>query len=137
MTRTTSELALPSPNFRTTPTYETAFENWIRGFVPSVDTKTLIKSKYLIYFLTGDGPFPCYLSSFKILSSALCECGSLGDPDHYLFDCLMTRDHHLKKPSCEAKSLWPKNVMSTAANHEKLVNCFKVSRAICDRLSRM
>ncbi|GBM30323.1 hypothetical protein AVEN_174134-1 [Araneus ventricosus] len=53
----------------------------------------------------GHGPFPCYLSRFKILSSPLCDCGSLGDPDHYLFDCLMTRDHHLKKPSCEAKSL--------------------------------
>ncbi|GBN99811.1 hypothetical protein AVEN_65827-2-1, partial [Araneus ventricosus] len=117
--------------------YETASGNRIRGFVPRVDTKTLIKSKYLIYFLTGHGPFPCYLSRFKILSSSLCECGLLGDPDHYLFDCLMTRDHHLKKPSCEAKSLWLKNVMSTAANHEKLVNCFKVSRVICDRLSRV
>ncbi|GBN39971.1 hypothetical protein AVEN_197808-1 [Araneus ventricosus] len=87
---------------------ETASGNRIRSFVPRVDTKTLIKSKYLIYFLTGHGPFPCYLSRFKILSSPLCECGSLGDPDHYLFDCLMTRDHQLKKPSCEAKSLWLK-----------------------------
>ncbi|GBL79714.1 hypothetical protein AVEN_18240-1 [Araneus ventricosus] len=100
--------------------YETASGNRIRGFVPRVDTKTLIKSKYLLYFLTGDGPFPCYLSRFKILSSPLCKYGLLGDLDHYLFDCLMTRDHHLKKPSCEAKSLWLKNVMSTAANHENL-----------------
>ncbi|GBN14938.1 hypothetical protein AVEN_249828-1 [Araneus ventricosus] len=88
--------------------YETASGNRIRSFVPRVDTKTLIKSKYLIYFWTGHGPFPCYLSRFIILSSPLCECRSLRDPDHYLFDCLMTRDHHLKKPSCEAKSLWLK-----------------------------
>ncbi|GBN02977.1 Putative protein in type-1 retrotransposable element R1DM, partial [Araneus ventricosus] len=117
--------------------YETASGNRIRAFFPRVDTNTLIKSKYLIYFLTGHGPFRCYLSRFKILSFPLCECGLLGDPDHYLFDCLMTPDHHLKKPSCEAKSLWLKNVMSTAANHEKLVNCFQVSRVICDRLSRV
>ncbi|GBM22704.1 hypothetical protein AVEN_81465-1 [Araneus ventricosus] len=117
--------------------YETASGNRIRGFVPRVDTKTLIKSKYLIYFLTGHGPFPCYLSRFKILSSPLSECGSLGDPDRYLLDYLMTQDHHLKKPSCEAKCLWLKNVMSTVANHEKLVNCFKVNRAICDNLSRV
>ncbi|GBL98513.1 hypothetical protein AVEN_185593-1 [Araneus ventricosus] len=97
VTRTTPELEHPSPNFRTTPRI----------------------------FLTGHGPFPCYLSRFKILSSPLSECGSLGDPEHYLFDYLMTRDHHLKKPSYEAKSLWLKNLMSTAANHEKLVNYFK------------
>ncbi|GBL80067.1 hypothetical protein AVEN_29078-1 [Araneus ventricosus] len=78
--------------------YETASGNRIRGFVPRVGTKTLIKSKYLIHFLTGHGLFPCYLSRLKILSSPLCECGSFGDLDHYLFDCLMTRDHHLKKP---------------------------------------
>ncbi|GBN92214.1 hypothetical protein AVEN_60170-1, partial [Araneus ventricosus] len=114
--------------------YETASGNRIRGFVPRVDTKTLIKSKYLIYFLMVHGPFPCYLSKFKNLSPHFANAGHLEILTN-LFDCLMTQDYRLKKPSCEAKSLWLKDMMSTAANHEKLVNCFKVSKAICDRLS--
>ncbi|GBM01233.1 hypothetical protein AVEN_253628-1 [Araneus ventricosus] len=64
--------------------YGTASGNRIRGFVPCVDTKIVIKSNY---FLTGHGPCSCYLSRSKILSSSLCECVSFEDPDHYLLDC--------------------------------------------------
>ncbi|GBL91005.1 hypothetical protein AVEN_184397-1 [Araneus ventricosus] len=39
----------------------------IRIFVACVDKKFLVTNKFLIYFLTNHGPFPCYLHRFKKL----------------------------------------------------------------------
>ncbi|GBM20165.1 hypothetical protein AVEN_5689-1 [Araneus ventricosus] len=58
-----------------------------RDFVPKVNGKFLVFSKYLIFFLSGHGPFPYYLNRFKKLNSSSCPCGSIGDVDHYVFRC--------------------------------------------------
>ncbi|GBL75978.1 hypothetical protein AVEN_45587-1, partial [Araneus ventricosus] len=68
----------------------------LSGYVTCVDEKILVKNKAVIYFLTGHGPFPCYLSRFKILSFPNCECGSLASPDRYVFDCPLMEQFHLK-----------------------------------------
>ncbi|GBM33341.1 hypothetical protein AVEN_194947-1 [Araneus ventricosus] len=114
--------------------YQTASGTRVRAYVPCVDEKMLIFNKYVLYFLTGHGPFPCYLSIFKILSSPYCECGAIGDPDHYVFECRYTNEFHLGRPTENAKPLWLENILSCKINLDKLISCFKIKEAICDRL---
>ncbi|GBN32739.1 hypothetical protein AVEN_16556-1 [Araneus ventricosus] len=70
----------------------------IRDFVPKVNRKFLVFSKYLIFFLSGHGPFPYYLNRFKKLISSYCPGGSIGNVDHYVCRCQYTKDFHLKEP---------------------------------------
>ncbi|GBO27721.1 hypothetical protein AVEN_177968-1, partial [Araneus ventricosus] len=117
--------------------YQSASGTRIRAYVPHVDEKILIFNKYILYFLTGYGPFPCYLSRFKILSSPYCECGAIGGPDHYVFERHYTNEFHLGRPTENAKLLWLENILSCKINRDKLISCFKISEAICDRLCSM
>ncbi|GBM70838.1 hypothetical protein AVEN_69123-1 [Araneus ventricosus] len=78
----------------------------IRSFVAGDDNKFLITNKFLIYFLTNHGPFPCYLHRFKKLGSLLCACGLVGDADDYVFRCPLTAECHLKEPSDEHRKCW-------------------------------
>ncbi|GBM73076.1 hypothetical protein AVEN_17660-1 [Araneus ventricosus] len=117
--------------------YQSASGTRVRTYVPRVDEKVLIFNKYILYFLTGHGPFPCYLSRFKILSSSYCECGVIGDPDYYVFERLYTNEFHLRRPTENAKPLWLENILSCKINRDKLISCFKISKAICDRLCSM
>ncbi|GBN61258.1 hypothetical protein AVEN_13441-1 [Araneus ventricosus] len=72
----------------------------VRTYMDKVDKKILIVNEYLIYFLSGHGPFPAYLHSrFHLLNSPSCSCGQVVDADHYLFDCTLTKEFHLKKPA--------------------------------------
>ncbi|GBM71209.1 hypothetical protein AVEN_119932-1 [Araneus ventricosus] len=80
-----------------------------RDFVPKVNRKFFL-SKYLIFFLSGHGPFPYYLNRFKKLNSSSCPCGSIGDVDHYVFRCQYTTDFHLKEPIAAHRQAWFKNV---------------------------
>lgn len=58
-----------------------------------------IRNKFLIWYITGHGPFPARLYRFKISTSELCICNNVVvDTDHYIFDCRYTRDYHLKIP---------------------------------------
>ncbi|GBN28512.1 hypothetical protein AVEN_259043-1, partial [Araneus ventricosus] len=66
----------------------------IISFVAGVDKKFLITNKFLIYFLTNHGPFPCYLHRFKKLSSPLCACGLVGDADHCVFRRPLIAEFH-------------------------------------------
>ncbi|GBM82323.1 hypothetical protein AVEN_128752-2 [Araneus ventricosus] len=48
---------------------------------------------------TGHGHFPAYSHRFHLSNSPSCSCGQLGDADHYIFDCTLTKEFHLKKPT--------------------------------------
>ncbi|GBL90857.1 hypothetical protein AVEN_27972-1 [Araneus ventricosus] len=104
--------------------YQSISGTRIRAYVSRLYEKMLIFNKYILYFLTGHGPFPCYLSRFKILSSPYCECGPLGDPDHYVFECRYTNEFHLGRPIENAKPLWLENILSCKINNDKLISCF-------------
>ncbi|GBM62008.1 hypothetical protein AVEN_199311-1 [Araneus ventricosus] len=90
--------------------YHSASGTRIRAYVPPVDEKMLICIKYILYFLTGHGPFPCYLSRFKILSSPYSECGAIADPDRYVFQCRYINEFNLGRPTENAKPLWLENI---------------------------
>ncbi|GBN56773.1 hypothetical protein AVEN_192882-1 [Araneus ventricosus] len=117
--------------------YQSASGTRVRAYVPRVDEKMLVFNKYTLYFLAGHGSVPCYLSRFKILSSPYCECGAIGDPDHYVFEFRYTNEFHLGRPTENAKPLWPKHILSCKINRDKLISCFKISEAICDHLCSM
>ncbi|GBO33224.1 Putative protein in type-1 retrotransposable element R1DM [Araneus ventricosus] len=47
----------------------------VREYVPFVDFNLLTHNRYLLFFISGHGPFPAYLFRFKILNSPNCICG--------------------------------------------------------------
>ncbi|GBL87059.1 hypothetical protein AVEN_218756-1 [Araneus ventricosus] len=55
----------------------------VRTFMDKVDKKCLTFNKYLIYFLSGHGPFRAFLHRFHLLSSPCCSCGQMGNANRY------------------------------------------------------
>ncbi|GBO01882.1 hypothetical protein AVEN_154636-1 [Araneus ventricosus] len=108
----------------------------IRSFVAGVGKKFLITNKFLIYFLTNNGPFLCYLHRLKKLGSPLCACGLVGDANLYVFRCPLTAEFHLKEPSDEYRKSWFKNLRYNGQAQSKLIQAYKISNGICDRLTQ-
>nr|GBO31944.1 hypothetical protein AVEN_141718-1 [Araneus ventricosus] len=86
--------------------YDSASGARVREYLPGVSPKFLIHNEFLIFFLSGHGPFPQYLCRFKFLDSPLCVCGEVGDADHYTFCCSFTQKFHLLKPADAHKKAW-------------------------------
>ncbi|GBO35990.1 hypothetical protein AVEN_48096-1 [Araneus ventricosus] len=105
--------------------YDSDLGKRARSFVPCVNKKLLVHNKCLVYFLTGHGPFPCYLHRFKKLNSPLCPCGRPGDADHYVFHCPLTKEHHLKEPALNHRVEWFKNLLK---NTECILRLEKIFR---------
>ncbi|GBO34448.1 hypothetical protein AVEN_54246-1 [Araneus ventricosus] len=58
------------------------------------------------------------------------------DPDHYVFRCPLTAEFHLKEPSDEHRKRWFKNLRYNGQAQSKLIQAFKISNGICDRLTQ-
>ncbi|GBM08349.1 hypothetical protein AVEN_86056-1, partial [Araneus ventricosus] len=144
------EMHLPTPysclKYRITRNLTTEWEEFwddsqsesghrFRSFVAGVDKTFLITNKFLIYFLTNHGPFPCYLHRFKKLGSPICACGLVGDADHYMFRGPLTAEFHLKESSDEHRKSWFKNLRYNGQTQSKLIQAYKISNGICDRLT--
>ncbi|GBL85490.1 hypothetical protein AVEN_34656-1 [Araneus ventricosus] len=116
--------------------YDSASGIRVRGYINQVSPKFLIHNKFLIYFLSGHGPFPSYLHRFKFLDSPHCICGMLGDADHYIFSCSLTKEFHLIKPADEHKKAWFNNLLTNRQAVTKMEGAFRTSRNICDTLTQ-
>ncbi|XP_035215900.1 uncharacterized protein LOC118189414 [Stegodyphus dumicola] len=73
-------------------------------FFPKVSTDRHIAIAPLTRYITGHGPFPSYFQRHNrymrhISSTDICVCGAPGNPDHYLFTCQLTKDHHFPCPT--------------------------------------
>ncbi|XP_035230601.1 uncharacterized protein LOC118202526 [Stegodyphus dumicola] len=55
------------------------------SFFPKVGTVAKVMNGAQTHFFSGHGPFPTYLKRFHLSGTEFCECGEVGDPDHYLF----------------------------------------------------
>ncbi|GBL86604.1 hypothetical protein AVEN_194853-1 [Araneus ventricosus] len=108
----------------------------VREYLEHVSPKFLIHSKFLIFFLSGHGPFPFYLCRFKILDSPLCVCGQVGDADHYTFSCSLTQKFHLVKPADAHKRAWFQNLINNSQALNKLKEAFRISGGVCDSLTQ-
>ncbi|KAF8789688.1 Retrovirus-related Pol polyprotein type-1 like protein [Argiope bruennichi] len=81
-----------------------------RKYFPKVSTKMKSFHPFLIQFLSGHGRFPFYFNKFGITNDPLCDCGKVGTPDHYIYECIHThllrqkfinvhdKEHLLKDP---------------------------------------
>lgn len=145
-----THIYLPIPNSKVTYFFKTRIkEEWTDywhyaetgrrtfRFLKDVSHSLLINNRYLIFFLTGHGPFLEYLNRFNIKDSPVCPCGvlvndGLGDPDHYVFHCIFTKDYHLTKPSPVNEEVWFKNVLKNPHSINLLINCIKISEKICN-----
>ncbi|GBL55586.1 hypothetical protein AVEN_250688-1 [Araneus ventricosus] len=116
--------------------YDSASGIRVRGYINQVSPKFLIHNKFLIYFLSGHGPFPSYLHRFKFLDSPHCICGMLGDADHYIFSCSLTKEFHLIKPADEHKKALFNNLLTNRQAVTKMEGAFRTSRNICDTLTQ-
>ncbi|GBM29165.1 hypothetical protein AVEN_50201-1 [Araneus ventricosus] len=116
--------------------YDSASGIRVRGYINQVSPKFLIHNKFLIYFLSGHGPFPSYLHRFKFLDSPHCICGMLGDADHYIFSCSLTKEFILIKPADEHKKAWFNNLLTNRQAVTKMEGAFRTSRNICDTLTQ-
>ncbi|GBM91299.1 hypothetical protein AVEN_97932-1, partial [Araneus ventricosus] len=116
--------------------YNSASGARARDFIDKVDFNFLITNKFLIFFLCGHGPFPFYLNRFKLLDSPSCICGEVGDADHYVFSCSLTKDFHLSRPADAHKKAWFRNTMHNRQAVTKISEAFRISAGICDSLTR-
>ncbi|GBM59032.1 hypothetical protein AVEN_27651-1 [Araneus ventricosus] len=63
-------------------------------------------------------------------------CGMLGDADHYIFSCSLTKEFHLIKPADEHKKAWFNNLLTNRQAVTKMEGAFRTSRNICDTLTQ-
>ncbi|GBM71368.1 hypothetical protein AVEN_4670-1 [Araneus ventricosus] len=116
--------------------YNSASGARARDFIDKVDFNFLITNKFLIFFLCGHGPFPFNLNRFKLLDSPSCICGEVGDADHYVFSCSLTKDLHLSRPADAHKKAWFRNTMHNRQAVTKISEAFRISAGIYDSLTR-
>ncbi|GBN55965.1 Bumetanide-sensitive sodium-(potassium)-chloride cotransporter [Araneus ventricosus] len=109
----------------------------VREYVPFVDFNLLTHNRYLLFFISGHGPFPAYLFRFKILNSPNCICGGLGDPDHFVFDCPHSKDFHLTCPSGIFKPDWFSSVLKNVGSLRRLQEICVISNRICNELKSL
>ncbi|GBM90618.1 hypothetical protein AVEN_239223-1 [Araneus ventricosus] len=100
-----------------------------------IESEILLPASRKIFEFTFE-PFPCYLHKFKKLGSPLCACGLVGDDDHYVFRCPLTAEFQLKEPSDEHRKCWFKNLRYNGQAQSKLIQAYKFSNGICDRLTQ-
>ncbi|XP_035224989.1 uncharacterized protein LOC118197572 [Stegodyphus dumicola] len=54
-------------------------------FFPKITLELNCNSGSQTQFYTGHGPFLTYLHRFSLSDTERCQCGEVGDPDHYVF----------------------------------------------------
>ncbi|GFS51831.1 RNase H domain-containing protein [Trichonephila clavipes] len=67
----------------------------VKSYCPKPSLDINLHSSCVTHFLTNHLPFVCYLHRFKLKATPDCLCGSVGDADHYVFACPLTKDFHL------------------------------------------
>ncbi|XP_055947096.1 uncharacterized protein LOC129980741 [Argiope bruennichi] len=72
-------------------------------YLPNVSTKRKSYHPFIIQFLSGHGRFPHYFNKFGITNNSLCDCGEVGTPDHYVFECTHTQSLRIKLKNAEER----------------------------------
>ncbi|XP_055938049.1 uncharacterized protein LOC129968221 [Argiope bruennichi] len=72
-------------------------------YIPTVSTKRKSYHPFIIQFLSGHGRFPHYFNKFGIAYNPLCDCGEVGTPDHYVFECIYTQSLRFKLKNTQTR----------------------------------
>ncbi|XP_035209268.1 uncharacterized protein LOC118183773 [Stegodyphus dumicola] len=75
-------------------------------FFPKVSTDRTIGIAPLSHYISGHGPFPTYFCRHGISTTNVCVCGNEGTPDHYIYQCPLTSQHHLPTPSSNEEAFY-------------------------------
>ncbi|GBL83778.1 hypothetical protein AVEN_132670-1 [Araneus ventricosus] len=65
-----------------------------------------------------------------------CICGMMGDADHYILSCSLTKEFYLIKSTDEHKKAWFKNLLTNRQAVTKMEGAFRTSRSICNKLTQ-
>ncbi|XP_035205094.1 uncharacterized protein LOC118180053 [Stegodyphus dumicola] len=95
------------------------------SFFPKVGTVAKVTNGAQTHFFSGHGPFPTYLKRFHLSGTEFCECGEVGDPDHYLFHCASTKPYHLRRPSDLFWPQWAETICKNSIAKRKLNEVLK------------
>ncbi|GBM17018.1 hypothetical protein AVEN_133292-1 [Araneus ventricosus] len=66
----------------------------------------------------------------KFLDSPHCTCGMMGDVDHNIFSCPLTKKFHPIRPAYQHKRAWFNNIFTNRQSVTKMKGAFKPSRNI-------
>lgn len=89
-------------------------------FFPTVDTDIKVTDNRLTQVYTAHGKFPFYLHRFKLSDSPLCICGELGDWQHYLTSCDLTKRWHLPPLTILNERLWYRQITANKGQQQKI-----------------
>ncbi|GFV17714.1 RNase H domain-containing protein [Trichonephila clavipes] len=107
----------------------------VKSFFPKPSLDINPHSSYVTQFLTNHDPFVSYLHRFNLKTTPNCLCGSVGDADHYVFTCPLTKNFHLVSPSQNTKKTWFQSIVRNPSIHSKLKSCIKIAYSIRDQIS--
>ncbi|GBO20468.1 hypothetical protein AVEN_97730-1 [Araneus ventricosus] len=62
--------------------------------------------------------------------------GMVGDADHYIFSCSLTKEFPLIKSADELRKAWFNNLLTNRQAVTKMKFAFRISRNICDTLTQ-
>lgn len=92
--------------------------------VPKVSQDRIFKHRNLYLFTTNHGPFGKYLSLFKQDITGQCVCGGEADSLHYILNCPLTLQFHLRPPPQDLPlSDWFSTVLECPTLVRKIINC--------------
>ena len=95
-------------------------------FFPKVSFLTLIHNRYLYHFLTNHGPFQSHLFRINSSSSPNCYCGKLATSLHYILECELTKDFHIKKHRNQSLADWFQDVLDRPALVNRIAQCVRM-----------
>ena len=98
-----------------------------KDFIKSLHKYPRILTRAITRFVTGHGPFASYLKRFGLRPSELCPCGSgeVGDPQHYMFKCCLTKEFHFRETR-DHLNYMIMQIAKHASSRQKLDNLYKV-----------
>ena len=108
-----------------TSSWQSRWNNTTKGrytfqFFKEVSIDRLIGDYLLNLFFSNRGPFPSFKFYIGKSLSPSCICGSLGDSLHYITNCPLTSQFHIRSPSSTFSELWFNNLATSSFCHTRI-----------------
>lgn len=95
-------------------------------FFPIVNDSFVCTNPVIVYITSGHGSFPSYLHRIKKKVNNLCNCGKIGDVDHYLFESCPLVKEFFKKPLDNLLHIWIQKILTNSVSLRKIQNIYNI-----------